>query len=216
MVVSKEQQDYYRILGVNKGCLDNEIKKSYYKLAKKWHPDKNGSPLAEEKFKEINKAYEILSDDKKRSTYDSQYTGRSDILTRTSSYSAKTRSTYTPKSANFTFFTNTSANNDSFNMDYDAKWRAFTNANNFYDQTRTTENPFAKFTNNFKPEYNIPPFTSPKFSRESFYKVIIILEITERKKIKENIMILFSFRVLKSTLKLIILVQNLMTTLTLL
>lgn len=184
MVVAKEQ-DHYKILGVKKGCDDSEVKKSYYKLAKKWHPDKNGSPLAEEKFKEINKAYEILSDDKKRGTYDLTYTAdRSDILTRTStSFSAKTRSTYTPKSANFTFFTNTSTAND-YNMSYDAKWHEFTKANNFYDPTRATENPFP----NANPKYtkpDIPPpmpppkFTPPKFNakfnRESFYRVFVNL-----------------------------------------
>ena len=107
MVMSKsETQDHYRILGVKKGCGEGEIKKSYYKLAKKWHPDKNGSPLAEEKFKEINKAYEILSDDRKRSTYDLTYhfdktsdaTGATTKRT-SASFSAKTRTSYsaTPK-----------------------------------------------------------------------------------------------------------------------
>lgn len=159
MVVSKEvEQDHYRVLGVKKGCQDSEIKKSYYKLAKKWHPDKNESPLAEEKFKEINKAYEVLSDDKKRSTYDSHYKDKSDLLTRTStSFSAKTRSTYTPKSANFTFFTSSTTNNDSFNMSYDAKWHEFTKANNFYDPTRSTENPFP----NAKPKMSNPKMHNP-------------------------------------------------------
>ncbi len=62
--------DYYEILGVGKNATQDEIKKAYRKLALKWHPDKNKSKEAEAKFKEINKAYEVLSDPKKRSMYD--------------------------------------------------------------------------------------------------------------------------------------------------
>ena len=63
--------DYYKILGVNKDADENEIKKAYRKLAIKYHPDKNlGNKEAEEKFKEINEAYEVLSDKDKRSKYD--------------------------------------------------------------------------------------------------------------------------------------------------
>lgn len=63
-------KDYYSILGVNKGASDEELKKAYRKLALKYHPDKNKSPAAEEKFKEIAEAYEVLSDKKKRDIYD--------------------------------------------------------------------------------------------------------------------------------------------------
>lgn len=63
-------KDYYKILGINKGANDDEIKKAYRKLALKYHPDKNKSPGAEEKFKEIAEAYEVLSDTKKREVYD--------------------------------------------------------------------------------------------------------------------------------------------------
>lgn len=63
-------KDYYRILGISKGANDDEIKKAYRKLALKYHPDKNKSPGAEEKFKEIAEAYEVLSDTKKREVYD--------------------------------------------------------------------------------------------------------------------------------------------------
>jgi len=63
-------KDYYRVLGITKGASDDEIKKSYRKLAMKYHPDKNNSPGAEEKFKEIGEAYDVLSDPKKKQIYD--------------------------------------------------------------------------------------------------------------------------------------------------
>lgn len=63
-------KDFYRILGVAKTANDDEIKKAYRKLALKYHPDKNKAVGAEEKFKEVAEAYEILSDKKKRDIYD--------------------------------------------------------------------------------------------------------------------------------------------------
>ncbi|MEK9180261.1 MAG: DnaJ C-terminal domain-containing protein [Patescibacteria group bacterium] len=60
--------DYYQILGVNKAATEEEIKKAYRKLAHEYHPDKKGGD--EKKFKEINEAYQVLSDKAKRSTYD--------------------------------------------------------------------------------------------------------------------------------------------------
>ena len=65
-------KNYYDILGVNKNASDDEIKKAYRSLAKKYHPDLNKTPEAAEKFKEINEANEVLSDDNKRKQYDFQ------------------------------------------------------------------------------------------------------------------------------------------------
>src|SRR3989338_8651055 len=60
-------KDYYKILWITKSASQEEVKKAYYKLAHQYHPDKGGS---EEKFKEINEAYQILSDKEKRTQYD--------------------------------------------------------------------------------------------------------------------------------------------------
>lgn len=68
--VNKMGKDFYKVLGVSKGATDDELKKAYRKLALKYHPDKNKSPGAETKFKEIAEAYEILHDTKKREIYD--------------------------------------------------------------------------------------------------------------------------------------------------
>jgi curved DNA-binding protein len=65
------QRDYYEVLGVKKGASADEIKRAYRKLAVKYHPDKNpGDKQAEEKFKEINEAYAVLSDPKKKEQFD--------------------------------------------------------------------------------------------------------------------------------------------------
>jgi len=63
-------KDFYKVLGLQKGASEEEIKKAYRKMALKYHPDKNKSAGAEEKFKEIAEAYEVLSDKKKRDVYD--------------------------------------------------------------------------------------------------------------------------------------------------
>jgi DnaJ-class molecular chaperone len=63
-------KDYYKTLNLVKGASDDDIKKAYRKLALKYHPDKNKEPGAEEKFKEVAEAYEILSDPKKKEIYD--------------------------------------------------------------------------------------------------------------------------------------------------
>jgi len=68
--VTEMGKDYYKILGISKGAADDEIKKAYRKLALKFHPDKNKAPGAEEQFKLVAEAYEVLSDKKKREVYD--------------------------------------------------------------------------------------------------------------------------------------------------
>ena len=68
-------KDYYEILGVDKKATEAQIKSAYRKLAKKYHPDVDKSSSAQEKFKDINEAYEVLSDKEKRSRYDSLGSG---------------------------------------------------------------------------------------------------------------------------------------------
>ncbi len=70
--MAEEKRDYYEVLGVAKNASEAEIKKAYRTLAKKYHPDMNpGDKTAEQKFKEVNEAYEVLSDADKRAKYDS-------------------------------------------------------------------------------------------------------------------------------------------------
>jgi len=68
--MTTSKRDYYEILEISKNASEEDIKKAFRKLALKYHPDRNKSNEAEEKFKEINEAYQILSDKEKRQIYD--------------------------------------------------------------------------------------------------------------------------------------------------
>ncbi len=71
------QRDYYEILGVARGASDEEVKRAYRRLAQRWHPDVNTEPGADHRFKEINEAYQVLSDPQRRQAYD--MFGRADV-----------------------------------------------------------------------------------------------------------------------------------------
>ena len=69
--MAENKRDYYEVLGVSKTASEDDIKKAYRKLAKEFHPDLHpGDKAAEAKFKELNEAYEVLSDPQKKSKYD--------------------------------------------------------------------------------------------------------------------------------------------------
>ena len=63
-------KDLYEVLGVSRDATDDEIKKAFRRQARKLHPDVNKEPDAEERFKEVNEAYSVLSDEQKRANYD--------------------------------------------------------------------------------------------------------------------------------------------------
>ena len=64
------KRDYYEVLGVNRNSTPSEIMKAFRRMARKYHPDVNKAPEAEEKFKEINEAHDVLSDEQKKAAYD--------------------------------------------------------------------------------------------------------------------------------------------------
>lgn len=122
-------KDYYEILGVEKTATDEEIKKAYRNLAFKYHPDRNpGNTEAEEKFKQISEAYNVLSDQKKRSEYNSY------------------NSSYYSNSYSNNYANNTQTNG--FNNE-ESFWSWYNNAGNdsenqYYYQSSNTENFYNK------------------------------------------------------------------------
>ena len=64
------ERDFYEVLGVDRTAGDADIKRAFRKLAQQWHPDVNKDPKAQERFKEVNEAYQVLSDPQRRQAYD--------------------------------------------------------------------------------------------------------------------------------------------------
>ena len=91
--------DYYQVLGVSRGASDEEIKKAYRKLALKFHPDKNLTAGAEERFKSIGEAYDVLSDSKKKQIYDKF--GEEGLVTGSSSSTGRGGTENFPSHSNF-------------------------------------------------------------------------------------------------------------------
>jgi DnaJ-class molecular chaperone len=121
------KKDYYEILGITKGSTAADIKSAYRKKALEWHPDRNKSADAEEKFKEINEAYEILSNDQKRSAYD-QY-GHAAFDPSAGGFG---NHTYTQGSGPFTFTWNSNGPNFGQNADFD--FGGFSNPFDIFEQ----------------------------------------------------------------------------------
>jgi len=91
-------KDYYYILGVEKFCPSEDIKSAYRKLSKKFHPDKNeGDKFFEERFKDIQEAYEILSNQQKRDNYDFELQEFNSAKTNTQNQNENTEQTYQPE-----------------------------------------------------------------------------------------------------------------------
>lgn len=107
-----EFKDYYKTLNISFGASDEEIKKSYKQLAKKYHPDSDGG--SEEKFKEIQEAYEVLKDKIKRDKYDSMHNSQTNFSSKNNTYQSKSSSySYTNASSNNSSTTNNQANANS-------------------------------------------------------------------------------------------------------
>lgn len=107
-----EFKDYYKTLNISFGASDEEIKKSYKQLAKKHHPDSDGG--SEEKFKEIQEAYEVLKDKAKKDKYDSMHNSQTNFSSKNNTYQSKSSSySYTNGNPNSSNTTNNQANANS-------------------------------------------------------------------------------------------------------
>lgn len=121
------KRDYYEVLGVNKSASTADIKSAYRKKAMEWHPDRNKSPEAEEKFKEINEAYEILSNDQKKQAYD-QF-GHAAFDPSSGGFGGHT---YTDRSGPFTYTWSSGGQNQFGGADFD--FGGFSNPFDIFEQ----------------------------------------------------------------------------------
>ena len=121
------KKDFYEVLGVSKSAAKDEIKNAYRKMAMQYHPDRNKSPDAEEKFKEINEAYEVLSNDQKRAAYN-QY-GHTAFDPSAAGFGGHT---YTQQNGPFNFTYTQSGGNPFGNADFD--FGGFSNPFDIFEQ----------------------------------------------------------------------------------
>jgi len=121
------KKDFYEVLGVDKSSSKEEIKSAYRKMALKHHPDRNKEADSEEKFKEINEAYEVLSNDKKKEAYD-QY-GHAAFDPSAGGFGGRT---YTDQSGPFTYTWNSGGQNASNNADF--SFGGFSNPFDIFEQ----------------------------------------------------------------------------------
>lgn len=138
--------DYYELLGVSKNASLEEIKAAYRKQALKWHPDRNKSPEAGERFKKINQAFEVLSDPKKRAIYD-QY---GSAAFERGGFAAGGPQTYTYKQGPFTYTYTTSGD---FPFDFD--FGGFSDPFEIFEQFFGFESPFSRKRTTKRPVYQI-------------------------------------------------------------
>ena len=138
-------KNYYEVLGISKTASADEIKKAYRNLAFKYHPDRNsGDKVAEEKFKEINEAYDVLSDEKKRADYDSFGTSNSHYSGTNNSYNR---------------------NNDFTNEE--TFWNWFNgNTTNSYGNNNTYRNYYYQSTNSYNKKEDY-------VSKKSLFKILL-------------------------------------------
>jgi len=121
------KRDYYEVLGVNKSASASDIKSAYRKKALEWHPDRNKSADAEEKFKEINEAYEVLSNSQKKQAYD-QF-GHAAFDPSSGGFGGHT---YTDRSGPFTYTWSNGGQNSSSEADFD--FGGFSNPFDIFEQ----------------------------------------------------------------------------------
>jgi DnaJ-class molecular chaperone len=121
------KRDFYEVLGVDKNASKADIKAAYRQQALAWHPDRNKAADAEEKFKEINEAYEVLSNDQKKSAYD-QF-GHAAFDPSSGGFGGRT---YTDQSGPFTY--TWSGGNNPFGSNTDFDFGGFSNPFDIFEQ----------------------------------------------------------------------------------